>query len=156
MAFVGLLAIDFATLVALPPARDEAIRIGILGAIPMADVLAICLVIVVSNLVRRGEVSLSRVMFLFFGGTAVLLLVGIANLAPKLLFAYLNNTAGYGMRSSPNDIRAFIFGIGSLTLALTSPLLFPALFAGWMTRGYRLKLLKGPPAEGDAERALTD
>jgi hypothetical protein len=122
----------------------------------MADVLAVCLAIVVSSLVRRGEAPLSQIMFLFAGGAAILLLVSIANLAPKLLFTYLNNTAGLGMRSSPNVSPAFGFGIGRLSLALTTPLLIPALLAGWMARGYRLKLLKGPQAEGDAGRALTD
>ena len=78
MAFVAVLAIDFAVLVGLRGMPDAAVQIGILGAIPMADILAVCLAIVVSGLVRRGEVSLSRVMFLFVGGTAILLLVAIA------------------------------------------------------------------------------
>jgi hypothetical protein len=154
MAVIAVLAIEFAALVVLGRAPDMAVRIGIFGALLMGALLVVCLVLVVSDLVRRGEVSLSRVTFLLVGGTAMLLMVAIANLAPKLFFAYLSNTAGLGLRPNPNSIPAFGFGIGRTTLALTLPLLIPALVAAWMTRGHHLKLLKAPKTEKRARLSI--
>ena len=66
MALVAIVAIDTAVIPALQRVIIASTRIGLFSALAMAIFLAICLVIVVSSLVRRGEVALSPVMFLFW------------------------------------------------------------------------------------------
>ena len=164
MVVVAVLAIDFSLIPGIRHVPILATRIGFLGALPMAHVLALYLAIVISNIERRGEVALSRVMFLLFGGTALLLLVAIAELAPLLFMTYISTTAGLFWTLGGKAIVAGSFlglsGNGLLDIllncvAVTLPLLVPALIAGWMTRGARLRVVKGPEATGDAGRALT-
>src|SRR5262249_39655187 len=116
------------------------------------------------NIERRGEVALSRVMFLLFGGTAILFLVAFAELAPVLFMTYIGNTAGLFWTLGGKPIVAGSFlglsGNGLLDIlldwvAVTLPLLVPALLAGWVTRGARLRVVQGPEAAGDARRAWT-
>jgi hypothetical protein len=150
MALVAVVALDFAVIPALRQAPTDAIRLGVFGALPMANVLAVYLAIVVSGLARRGEVSLSRLAFLFVGGTATLVVLSIAILAPYVFFRYIHFvTDGLGFNMSL--LRALL---AWATLILT--ILVPALLAGWLTRGYDLRVLKGPEAENDAGRALLD
>jgi hypothetical protein len=157
MVLVAVLAIDFAVLPTFQHVPSMTARIGLFGALPMAHVLAVYLAIVVSSLVRRGEVALSRVTFLMSGGTAILLFVATLNLAPQLFFEYISNTAGLWVRSGENVPAVFFLGMGGIRLieallvcgVVTPLLLVPALLTGWATRGYRLKLVKGPESEGD-------
>jgi Kef-type K+ transport system membrane component KefB len=78
MVLVAVPAIDLAVLGALRRVPNQTTQTGIFGVLPMADILVVFLAIVVNSLARRGEVALSGVVFLLFGGTAVLLLVAIA------------------------------------------------------------------------------
>ncbi len=163
MALVAFLAIDFAVIPAFQNVETLPPRVGLYGVLPMAYVLAVCLAIVVSRLVHRGEVALSTVAFLLFGGTATLALVAFSNLAPQLFFMYISNTAGLWVRPGQQIADVFLFGTGGnrviqalvIGAAVTPPLLIPALLAGCVTRSYRVKLLKGADAERDSGRALT-
>ncbi len=162
MALVAIVAIDTAVIPALQRVIIASTRIGLFSALAMAHVLALCLVIVVSSLVRRGEVALSPVMFLLFGGTAMLLLITIADLAPHFFWAYVNNTAG--LLDPPGNFSIANLGITELAFVpavlvcsvLTLPLLVPGWLAARATRGYRLKLRKGPNAAAAAERPSPD
>jgi hypothetical protein len=133
MVFIAILAIDMAVMRGLGHVLNPTARAGIWGVLPMADLLVVYLAIVVTRLVRRGEVALSGVAFLVFGGAALLLVLGVANLSPTLFWGYLNKTPYF---------------VGKVTLALSLPILVSALLAGWATRGYRLKILKGSEGPG--------
>jgi hypothetical protein len=153
MGLVALLALDFALIPALRNVPTAGIRIGLFGELPMVHILAVDLAIVVSGLARRGETSLSGVAFLLFGGTATLLLVAILILAPDLFSMYISNTAGLVVLPGQPGPAIYLIGMGGPIKpieallawgAVTPPLLIPALVAGWMTRGSRLKLSKRP------------
>ncbi len=147
MVLVAVIAIDFVVIRSFRNVASAAARDGLFSALPMAHVLAAYLVIVVSDLVRRGEVALSRVAFLLSGGTAMLVLVAIVMLAPALFFKYIDIAANRWLPSGQNVSTPGRLAIGIIRAllvwgALTAPLLVPALFAGWATRGYRLKVLE--------------
>jgi hypothetical protein len=126
----AVIALDFAVLQLLRPAGERAL----FGAMPMADVLAVLLAITIRRLQSRGEAPLSHVMFVLTGGMALIFLVYLVHLRPDLVYGYMRNTAGlYGGGSRLVDVLLF-------WLAISVPILVPALFAGWATRGYRLKL----------------
>jgi hypothetical protein len=172
MTFVAALALDIAVMRAIPTATNLSTRIGLFGVLPMANALAVFLVIVVLNLITRREIAFSQLAFLFVGGIAVLLVVYIGMLAPVAFLEYIDLTAGplqdlivtqeqqaqiaQGLSLSP--LHAFGMervNIVQALLACTSvtPLiLVPALLAGMATRGYRLKLLsqRAPVADGGA------
>ena len=83
---------------------------------------------------------------------AALLLVHIAILAPQLLYqsvdligSALPALLGFGL-GRVNLIQALL-----VSVILTPLLLFPALLAGWATRGYRLKLMKSDGSLGDVK-----
>jgi hypothetical protein len=176
MVLVAGLAVDLAVLRAIASVSMLPTRIALLGALPMANALAVYLVVVVSGLANRGEVALSGVAFLFVGGTAILLLVSIANLAPLAFYEYIDLTASplqdlwqrLWLTQAQRDLIArgtmmpplhtvgtrFVNPIqGLLACAVvTPPLLVPALLAGWATRGHRLRLVKGHEAAGDGGR----
>jgi hypothetical protein len=156
MALIALIAIDFAVIPALRHVFTASTRIGLFGALAMAHVLGFYLAGVVSSLVRRREVALSPVIFLLFGGTGMVLLVVIADLAPYFFWSYINNTAGL----LPERDTIAGFGLGGFHLirallicvVVIVPLLIPGLLAGRATRGYRLRLVTGREAEGDSGR----
>lgn len=164
MALVALVAIDFAMIPAFSQVAMLATRIALFGVLPMAHLLVIDLAIVVSSLERRGEVALSRVTFQLFGGTAIVLVLTMADLAPRLFMMYISNTVGFWVTPGRQigDIYRFAMGGISWTQAflawgaVTPPLLVPAVLAGWVTRGYRLKLLNPLEAESDSGRAFAE
>ena len=159
MGLVAVIAILFAIDLAVSQSLDRvstvAARIGFFGALPMAHILAVYLVIVVSGVRRDGEVALSRGTFLLVGGTAILVLIAVVDLAPSLFITYISDTAGIWVRPGQNFPAVMRFGLGRIDLidavvvclAVTPLLLVPALIAAWLTRGYRLELLKRPEAE---------
>jgi hypothetical protein len=143
MTFIALFAVDLAM---LPLIRRAEIRGVILGAMPMANVLAVYLATTVGSLRRLGEVALSRVMFVIFGGMALVLVVYLAHLTPVLVYQYLNSTSGLWQPPQAPDSVTAVFVAARLLLhfgAVTAPILAPALVAAWATRGYRLSLEKG-------------
>jgi hypothetical protein len=176
MVVVAGLAVDLAMLRAISSVETFPTRIALLGALPMANALAVCLVIVASGLANRGEVALSGVTFLFVGGTAILLLVSIANLAPLAFYEYIDLTASplqdlwqrLWLTQAQRDLIARgtmlppLHAVGTRVVnpiqallasaVVTPPLLVPALLAGWATRGHRLKLVKGREAADDGGR----
>jgi hypothetical protein len=160
--FAALLAIDLGVSRTLGNVTTVAARIGIFGALPMAHVLGLGLVIVFAGLARRGEVGLSGLAFVLTGGASILLLVVIADVAPVLFMSYIGDTAGLWVRPGQNVPAVSFFGLGRIELieclvvcaAVTPLILVPALLAAWMTRGYRLILLKGREAASDPGRAL--
>ena len=168
MTLPVLFAVDLAVMRAVPSVMELSTRIGLVGSLLAANLLAVYLAIVITGLVQRGAISLSSVAFLIVGGTAVLILVHTAVLAPPFFFEYVELTAGplqdlWLTQAQKTAIAQghllppiYSLGMGRVNLiqvvlasaVLTPPVLVPALLAGWATRGYRLKLLKGPDAEG--------
>jgi hypothetical protein len=154
-----LFAIDLAVSQSLYRVSTLAARTGFFGALPMAHILAVYLVIVVSDVHRSGEVSLSRGTFLLVGGTAILVLIAVVDLAPSLFITYISDTAGIRVRPGENFASVMRFGLGRIDLidalivcvVVTPLLLIPALIAAWLTRGYRLKLVKVPEPRPDAD-----
>ncbi len=155
MVLVALVAMDLAVMRAVRGMPRQAEPRGILESLPMANVLTIYLVIVVSSLLRRGEAALSHAAFLFGGGTAIVVFLTIANLAPYFYYFYLQNTWGALLQTDPNLRPAFSFCVRVTSLLLNPTLLIPALLGGWMTRGYRLKISKGSAGERKSGRVLT-
>jgi hypothetical protein len=145
MVLIALIALDFEVLRALERVPPNAIRDGIFQALPMADVLAVCLAIVVSHLVRRGEVGLPLLTFLLIGGMTITLAVVIFNLSPIVFYTYLNNAAGLWWSNDPNAPQRIGYAIARIVFA-NLPVLAPPLLAAWATRGHLLRLFK------DAER----
>jgi hypothetical protein len=130
MIIIAVIALDLAVLVLLRGTGSRAP----FGAMPMADVLAVLLAITVGRLRRRGEAPLSHVMFLLAGGIAIIVLLYLAYVRPDLAYKYVLNTAdrlGGGYR---------LVEVLLVWLAVSVPILVPAAFVGWATRGYRLKL----------------
>ena len=136
MILVAVVAIDFAVVSALRYVPDLNTRIGVFGILPLANLLAALAAVLTTRLVRHRDVALSQVAFLCFGGMAVVLLLVIAIVAPHLLYAYLRQTTGPGW--------ALLASI-----PLTPLMVAPALLAGWMTRGRRLRLVCGPEAASE-------
>ncbi len=130
MMIVAAIAVDLAVLPLLRGTGNSAL----FGAMPMADVLAVLLATTVGRLRRRGESPLSHVMFLLAGGMALYFFVYLVHLRPDLVYEYLVNTAG--RRGGGNPLVRLL----QLWLAVSVPILVPALFVGWAARGYRLKL----------------
>jgi hypothetical protein len=131
MMIVAVISLDFAVLQLIgQPAGDRVL----FGAMPMADVLAVLLAITAGRLQRRGQAPLSHVMFLLVGGMALIFLVYLVYLRPDLAYEYLRITAGR-WRGENRLVDVLL-----LWLAVTLPILVPALFVSWITRGYRLKL----------------
>jgi hypothetical protein len=130
MMIIAVIAVDLAVLLLLRGSGNKAP----LGAMPMADVLAVLLATTVARLRRRGEAPLSHVMFLLAGGMAIVFLVYLLQLRPDLVYEFLLNTAGRGLRGKP------LVQVLLVWLADSVLILVPALFVGWATRGYRLKL----------------
>jgi hypothetical protein len=162
--FAALLAVDLAVNRTVGNVTTVAARIGVFGALPMAHVLGLGLVIVFAGLARRGEVALSGLAFVLTGGASILLLVMIADLAPVLFMSYIGDTAGLWVRPGQNVPAVSFFGLGRIKLieglvvcaAVTPLILVPALVAAWMTRGYRLRVVTGREAESDTGRAVAD
>jgi hypothetical protein len=131
MIIIAVIAVDLAVLPFLPGSGNRALFRAIM---PMADVLAVFLATTVGRLRSRGEAPLSHVMFLLAGGMALTFLVYLVQLRPDLVYEYLLYTTkrpGGGNR---------LVEVLLVWLAVSMPILVPALLAGWATRGYRLKL----------------
>jgi hypothetical protein len=149
MTTVAVVAVDLVMLSLLSRAQFVPLRSGIFGALPMANVLAAYLATTIGCLRRRGEVPLSRVMFLLFGGMALVMVIYVVHLAPLLVVNYLNNTAGLWERQrGPGNVLAGLVEVVLVLAAVTVPILVPALVAAWAVRGYRLKLVHGTDAPG--------
>ncbi len=130
MIIVAVIAVDFAVLDAMRRAGNRSLA----GAMPMADVLVVLLATTVGMLRRRGEAPLSHVMFLLAGGMALIFFVYLVHLRPDLVYEYVVSTIW--RRGGENPLVKVLL----VWLAVSSLLLVPALFVGWATRGYRLKL----------------
>jgi hypothetical protein len=156
MTIVAVIAVDLTILSLRRGAPTVPLPGVIFGAILMTNVLAAYLATTIGCLRRRGEVRLSRVMFLLFGGMALVMVIYVVHLAPLLVVNYLNNTAGLWERQQGPGNAVAVFGVvGSrlvevvlLLAAVTMPILVPALAAAWAARGYRLSLVKGTDAPG--------
>jgi hypothetical protein len=146
MLAIALLAIDCAVVGALKWLSDLDLRVAYLAALPMANLSAAGLAFAASRLARRGEVALPLVTFALVGGVAVLAFIATATLAPYFFFEYLDLIVGF-YRGPRMSWIAVLLGYG----AMTPPLLIPPLLGGWLTRGYRLRLVRGP--EGNATPA---
>ena len=176
MVLIAALAVDLAVLKSIPAAMNLSTRIGLFGVLPMMNLLAVLLVFVVSSLMDRGEVSFARLAFLFVGGLSSLVVIYLAILEPLLFFDYVELTAGtvQNLLLSPEQRNGvaqghlspplYNFGEGGanplqalLACASVTPLiLVPALLAGWMARGYRMKLLDRQAPSGRTERDVID
>ena len=131
MIIVAVIAVDLAVLLLLRGGNR-----GLFRAMPMADVLAVLLATTVGRLRRRGEAPFSQVMFLLAGGMALIFFVYVFHLRPDLVYEYLLYTAG--RRGGGNRLVEVLL----VWLAVSVPILVPALFVGWAARGYRLRLTK--------------
>jgi hypothetical protein len=143
MIIIAVIAVDLAVLLL----SRRRVSTALAGAMPMADVLAVLLVITVGRLRRRGEAPLSHVMFLLAGGMALVVLVYLVHLRPDLVSKYFNTA---WRRLGENRL----LGVLLIWLAVSVPILVPALFMGWVTRGYRLKLTTR--IDGQSEVASRD
>jgi hypothetical protein len=130
MMIIAVIAADFVALRLLRGTGDTAFR----PAMPVVDVLAVLLATTALRLGRRGEAPLSHVMFLLAGGMALILFVYLDYLRPDLVYGYVRNTAGRLQGGHP------LVHVLLDWLAVSVPILVPALYAGWAARGYRLKL----------------
>ena len=130
MMIVAVIAVDLAVLLLTRPVDGRELRL----AMPMADVLAVLLATTVGRLRRRGEAPLSHVMFLLAGGMALIFFVYLFHLRPDLVYEYVLNTVGRLAGGNP------LVKVLLDWLAVSVLILVPALFVGWATRGYRLKL----------------
>ena len=144
MIIVAAIAVDLAVLRLL---RGFGIR-ALLGALPMADVLAVLLATTVGRLRRRGEVPLSHVMFLLVGGMTLIFFVYFINLGPDIVYEHVQ-TAVWRRIDGPLLVNVLL-----VWLAFSVPMLVPALIVGWATRGYRLKLMTC--IDGQSEVASRD
>ncbi len=130
MMIIAVIGVDLAALELLRGTGNKAL----FRAMPMADVLAVLLATTALRLRRRGEAPLSHVMFLLAGGMALIFFVYLVPLRPDLVYEYMPNSAG--RRGGGNILVKVLLDWLAVNLAI----LVPALFVGWATRGYRLKL----------------
>jgi hypothetical protein len=130
MMIIAVIALDLAVLLLLRGTGNRAL----FGAMPMADVLAVLLATTVGRLRRRGEAPLSHLKFLLAGGMALIFFVYLFHLRPDLYYEYVLNTAGRWGGGNP------LVKVLLVWLAVSVPILVPALFVAWATRGYRLML----------------
>jgi hypothetical protein len=131
MMIVAVIAVDLAVLGSM---RSPANRAFLLCAMPMADLLAVLLATTVARLRSRGEAPISHVMFLLAGGMSLIFLVYLVHLRPDLVYEYVLNTIRRMSGGHP------LVNLLLDWLAVSVSILVPALFMGWVTRGYRLKL----------------
>ena len=131
MIIVAVIAVDLAVLLLTRPADGRELRL----VMPVADVLAVLLATIVGRLRRRGEAPLSHVMSLLAGGMALIFFVYLFHLRLDLVYGYMLNTAG--RRAGGNPLVKVLL----VWLTVSVLILVPALFVGWTTRGYRLKLM---------------
>jgi hypothetical protein len=147
MALVALFAVDFAVVPGITSVPEPVTRIGLFGALPMVHGLAFYLVLLWGRLRRQGEIGLPSGVFLVVGGALVIVLGLIVGVAPQLLNFYVDNTAGLWIRPGQSFSDIYHFGIEGidpllalLVFATITPLLvIPALVAGQLARGYRLR-----------------
>ncbi len=130
MMIVAVIAVNLAVLQLMRGVGNRAL----LGAMPIADVLAVLLATTVGRLRRHGEAPLSHVMFLLAGGMALIFFVYLVHLRPDLVYEYVLNTVW--RRGGGHPLVKVLLD----WLAVSVLILVPALFVGWATRGYRLKL----------------
>jgi hypothetical protein len=113
MLVVALIAADFAVLSAPVSVSFPGIRVAFFRALPMANVVAICLAIGVARLARRGEVALPLITFAAVGRAAILLLLVIATLAPWSFLDYISTTVGLYSGPRQRGIEIRLLGIAA-------------------------------------------
>jgi hypothetical protein len=139
MIIIAVIAADLAVLVlARGTGKGDFFR-----AMPMADVLAVLLATTALRLRRRGEAPLSHVMFLLAGGMALIFYFYLSHLRPDLVYQYLQNTAERRGGGNP------LINLLLVWLAVSVPILVPALLVGWASRAYRLKLTTCIDGQGE-------
>ena len=108
----------------------------------------------IGSLVARGEVPLSRVAFLLVGGLATFCLLAVTVLSPRNFYEYFDITADllHDYLLTTSQQKAIAAGtmtpplylpviVVLLNFVVSTPLLLlPALLAGRVGAGYRLKL----------------
>jgi hypothetical protein len=146
-----------ANLAIVPTLKDvpfEGTKLAFIASLPMANLVAACLAIGISRLIRWGEVMLPLIMFGLVGGSAILLVLLVATVAPWSFFDYISLTAGLyrGPRQNAMEIHRFgMVATGPVAMlvvygVIAVPQLVPAMLGSWMTRGYLLRLSKGSAA----------
>jgi hypothetical protein len=130
MLIIAVIAVDLAV---LPFLRGPGKRV-LFGALPAVDVLAVLLATTVARLRHRGEAPLSHVMFLLAGGIALIFHVYLVQLRPDFVSEFVSMIAG---RRRGGNI---VVDLLRFWLAVNALILVPALFVGWATHDYRLKI----------------
>jgi hypothetical protein len=130
MLIIAVIAVDLAV---LPFLRGPGKRV-LFGALPAIDVLAVLLATTVARLRQRGEAPLSHVMFLLAGGIALIFHVYLVQLRPDFVSEFVSMIAG---RRRGGNI---VVDLLRFWLAVNALILVPALFVGWATHDYRLKI----------------
>jgi hypothetical protein len=130
MLIIAVIAVDLAV---LPFLRGPGKRV-LFGALPAVDVLAVLLATTVARLRHRGEAPLSHVMFLLAGGIALIFHVYLVQLRPDFVSEFVSIFAG---RRRGGNI---VVDLLRFWLAVNALILVPALFVGWATHDYRLKI----------------
>jgi hypothetical protein len=130
MIIIAVIAVDLAV---LPFLRGPGKRV-LFGALPAVDVLAVLLATTVARLRHRGEAPLSHVMFLLAGGIALIFHVYLVQLRPDFVSEFVSIFVG---RRRGGNI---VVDLLRFWLAVNALILVPALFVGWATHDYRLKI----------------
>jgi hypothetical protein len=151
MAVIALVALDCLAGRALSRApTDEAVYLGLVGALPTANALAIGPALAAGGLLRRGECRLSSVGFVACGGAALLLYAACVMMAPGLLLHYLGATVAPvfdAARRLGADVSQPIWDSVEIPLVwavVTPSLLLPAVIGAWLGRRHRIRLVIGP------------
>jgi hypothetical protein len=168
MILFGIVAVDFAVLRAISSVRTQSAQDALRWSLPLATILAVYLMIVVSRLRNRGEVAVSQIVFLFVGGSELLILIYVAYLAPYFFYMWVEPAPGLLPRLYVSYVEKTAIAQGPLSRVVvglisaflhfaisTILLLLPAMLAGWATRNDRLRILKAQRAEGDQGCAMS-
>ena len=94
MVLLAVVAGDFAVLRAISSVRTQSAQDALRWSLPLATILAVYLMIVVSRLRNRGEVALSPIVFLIVGGSELLILIYVAFLAPYFFYTWVEPASG--------------------------------------------------------------
>jgi hypothetical protein len=143
MTWVLILAVDFAAVRFLVTVSEVAGRLAVLllvGALPMANLLAFGLLRLFSRRPATGAKPLFWRGFVVCGAVAFLLFVACAVLATDALFGAVDRiTWPFQPRNGVLTPLTALVPLGALLL-LVAPQLIPALFGGWFNRRFKLTI----------------
>jgi hypothetical protein len=143
IAALNLTALRFLLEDAAPPAyRSEAVEVLCVGVPPMASLLALGALILYRRRAGQEKPHTFLPGFEIFGTAALLLFVALACYAPREVVDYLRPLLDLLERSIGRASPLFIpVIIATVALILTLPQLAFALMGGWLSIGYRVRIV---------------